>query len=162
MKKSILAVTLLLAATNASAVKWLHTEPELFVSGGVGIGETNESLALKFTVQETLCYTAKYLCVNPSVMWLVSESNDPNVIDFSDKINIGAGVDLKYKIPKGSNNALYIEAGPYAFVKELDGHGDKKINGHIGTGIEYRRFNISVDAYGRDDPLYMFNVGYRL
>ena len=161
MKKSILAVTLLAISMNASAWRMLHTEPELLISAGGSVGDADKSLSIKFTVQETLCYTAKYLCFNPSVMWLVTESDDPDVIDFSDKINIGAGLDLKYKIPKMSNNAFYIEAGPYVFVKRLTNHGEQKVNAHIGTGVEYRRFTLSVDAYGRSDPLYMLNVGYR-
>ena len=163
MKKSILALSLLVASTAIQAEhKWLMTTPELLISGGASVGQDNEAYNIKFTVQETLCYTAKYFCLNPSVMWLVEQSDDPKVTDAGDKINIGAGLDIKYKIPKGTNNALYAEAGPVVFVKELADHGGDKVNLHVGTGVEYSSFTLSVDAYGTTDILYMVNIGYRL
>ena len=160
MKKAILAVALLTISTAsiADGFRWLHTTPELLVSVGGSIGETDKAVNVKFTVQEKLCYSALYVCVNPSVMWLVTE--ETTTTDFSDTINIGAGVDLKYKIPKGSNNAMYVEAGPYGFVKDT-ADGDR-MTLHVGTGIEYRRVTVSVDSYGTGDNLYMLNVGYRL
>ena len=163
MKTSILALALLTASAAVQAEhKWLMTTPELLISGGVGIGQDNEAVSIKFTVQETLCYTAKYFCLNPSLMWLVEESNDPQVIDFSDKINIGAGLDMRYKIPKGFNNAMYVEAGPVVFIKRLTDHGDGKFNLHVGTGVEYHHYTLSIDAYSTDNTLYMVNIGYRL
>ena len=152
----------MVAAPLYAEHKWLFTTPELLISGGASVGQDNEAYNIKFTVQETLCYTAKYFCLNPSVMWLVEQSDDPKVTDAGDKINIGAGLDIKYKIPKGTNNALYAEAGPVVFVKELADHGGDKVNLHVGTGVEYSSFTLSVDAYGTTDILYMVNIGYRL
>ena len=168
MKKSILTVALLTAGLLMVAAplyaehKWLFTTPELLISGGAAVGQDNEAYSIKFTAQETLCYTAKYFCLNPSLMWLVEQSDSPDVIDEGDKINIGAGLDIKYKIPKWTNNALYVEAGPVVFVKELADHGGDNLNLHVGTGIEQSRFLLSVDAYGTTNILYMLNVGYRL
>ena len=161
MKKSILALTLLAASTVVQAEhKWLMTVPELIVSGGVSISQSGGVKSIKFTAQETLCYTAKYFCLNPSAIWLVKESADPR--HTGDEINVGAGLDIKYKIPKGTNTALYVEAGPVMFVERLMEHGDSKVNLHVGTGVEYNHFILSMDAYGTEDFLYMVNIGYRL
>ena len=168
MRKSLLIVAILSASLLAAPLhaehKWLMTTPELLISAGVGVGQDSEAYGIKFTAQETLCYTAKYFCLNPSLIWLVEESKDPKVTDAGDKINIGAGLDIKYKIPKGSNNALYVEAGPVAFIKDLAGHSDQRVNLHIGTGVEYSSVTLSVDAYGtdnKDNTLFMVGVGYR-
>ena len=170
MKISILTIVFLFAGLIVVATplhaehKWLMTTPELLVSVGGSVGQDHEAYSIKFTAQETLCYTAKYFCLNPSVMWLVEESDDPKVTDAGDKINIGAGLDIKYIIPKSSNNAVYVEAGPVAFVKDLDGHSDQRVNLHIGTGVEHHGFTLSVDAYGTDsadNTLFMVGVGYR-
>ena len=167
MKTSILALALLTASAAVHADhKWLMTTPELLISGGLAIGQDNEAVSIKFTVQETLCYTAKYFCLNPSLMWLVEQNDNRdahgNGGDFSDKINIGAGLDMRYKIPKGFNNAMYLEAGPVVFIKRLTDHGDGKFNLHVGTGVEYHRYTLSIDAYSTDNTLYMVNIGYRL
>ena len=164
MKKAILAIALLtMSAAVHAEQKWLFTTPELLISGGAAIGQTNEALNIKFTVQETLCYTDKHFCLNPSLMWLVEQNDDdPAITDFSDKLNIAAGIDLKYTIPTGSTNAMYVEAGPAVFVKRLADHGNDKFNLHVGTGVEYHRYILSINAYSMDNTLYMVNVGYRL
>ena len=159
MKKSILAITLLTASAAAHADhKWLMTTPELLISGGLTVGQGRDSVAVKFTAQETLCYTAKYVCINPSLMWFVSDSEKD--ADFSDNINIGAGVDVKYKIPKFNNNSMYVEAGPYAFIKDVEDNGSVTL--HVGTGVEYERITLSIDSYGTSDAITMVNIGYRL
>ena len=163
MKKSILALALLTASAVVQAEhKWLFTTPELIITVGGSIDEDDKSWSVKFSVQETLCYTAKHFCINPSVMWLVTDA-EPDALsngdDFSDKINIGAGVDIKYKFPKMTNNGMYVEAGPVGFVKDLN---NDRIKLHVGTGVEYNRFIMSVDSYGTSDNFYMLNIGYRL
>ena len=158
MKKSIIVLTLLTASAAVQAEhKWLFTTPELLINVGGSVGEENEAYSVKFSVQETLCYTAKHFCINPSVMWLTVD--DPNAVDSADKLNIGAGVDIKYKFPKTSNNGIYVEAGPVGFVKDLN---EDRIKLHVGTGVEYNRFIVSVDSYGTSDNFYMLSVGYRL
>ena len=168
MKKTILALTLLTASATAIADRWLMTTPELLVSAGGSIGELHKSVSIKFTTQETLCYSATNFCLNPSVMWLFTENAD-ETDDINDGINIGGGLDIKYKHPRGKNNGVYVEAGPVAFVKKLQTdntlkgtEANARINLHAGAGIEYRRFTLSIDAYGSASPLYMLNVGYRL
>ena len=161
MKKSILAVALLTMSAASYADRLIMTVPELLIAGGVSTNDTQKSVSIKFTLQETLCYSATNACFNPSLMWLFTENVDPTD-DFSDSINIGASMDIKYKFPKGSNNALYVEVGPALFIKELDRNSGHKFNLHAGAGIEYRRFILSADAYGVKSPLVMVNIGYRL
>ncbi|MCH9712669.1 MAG: hypothetical protein K0U20_08615 [Proteobacteria bacterium] len=163
MKKSILAVAALLTISTGAIAddRWfsetlIMTEPELLISGGMSIGDTNNTGSIKFTVQEKLCYSTR-ICFNPSLMWLSTE-NDQN---FSDGINIAAGLDAKYKLPKGRNNAIYVETGPSMFMTNVNGEHLKL---HAGAGIEIRRYTLSIDSYGvgRPDPFYMVNIGYRL
>lgn len=166
MKKSILTIliltaSLLVVAAPLYADRIVMTTPELLISGGASINDTQKSASIKFTLQETLCYNVTKACFNPSLMWLVTENVDPTD-DISDSINIGASMDLKYKFPKGSNNSLYIEVGPAMFIKELDRNSGHKFNLHAGAGVEYRRFILSADAYGIKSPLVMVNIGYRL
>lgn len=152
MKKLLLICSLLAISNNALAWKMLNTEAEFLVNAGVGQDNTT---SIKFTGQEKECYRAKYLCFNVSAMWLFNESGTG---EFSDAITLVGGGDVKYKFPKGSNNSYYVEAGPYYFTKDFKG---RRLNGHVGAGIEYRRVIVSIDAYGTNDPVYMGNVGYR-
>ena len=162
MKKSILTVAvltagLLVVAAPLYADRMLLTEAELLVNGGVTIGEDNAAASIKFTAQEKECYRAR-ICFNGSAMWLFTENTDPDTSDF---INIGLGMDVRYKFPRYRNNGAYVELGPMAFIHPLTTAGDSNINIHAGTGVEYKRFIISVDAYGTKSPLVMLNGGYR-
>lgn len=159
MKKSILAITLLTMSAVSYADRMVLTEGELLMSGGVTVGEELTAVSVKFTVQEKECYRAR-ICFNGSTMWLFTEHEDINA-DFNDKINIGLGMDVRYKFPRGSNNGAYVELGPMAFIHPLTTAGNNNINIHAGTGIEYHRFIVSVDAYGTKSPLVMLTGGYR-
>jgi len=161
MKKSILTAGLLIVAAPLYAERMILTEAEFLVTGGVSVGENNQAASIKFTAQEKECYRAR-ICFNGSAMWLFNEY-DPEDADneFSDTLNIGLGMDVRYKFPKMRNNGVYIEAGPIAFIHPLTTAGDNKINVHAGTGVEYRHFILSVDAYGTKSPLVMINGGYR-
>ena len=164
MKKSILTVAILTAgllvvAAPLYADRMVLTEAEVLMTSGITVGEDNKAISIKFTAQEKECYSAR-ICFNGSAMWLITAHEDP-LAEFNDKINIGLGMDVKYKFPRGSNNGAYVEVGPMAFIHPLTTAGNNNINIHAGTGIEYHRFIVSVDAYGTKSPLVMLNGGYR-
>ena len=161
MKKTILAIALITASAAVHAQRFIMTTPELLTSVGVTV-DSNDAVAVRFTGQETLCYNARF-CFNPSATFM--SVNDNTLPDFDnepgDRFNMGAGFDVKYKFPKKRNNALYVEAGPVVFVRPLRQQGDNNLNLHVGAGVEYRRFTLSVDAYGTDSALTMVTGGYR-
>ena len=158
MKKSILTIALLTMSAASYADRMVLTEAEFLISGGITIDEDNTTVGVKFTAQEKECYRAR-ICFNGSALWLFSEDTHP---DTNDNINIGIGMDVKYKFPRWQNNGMYVETGPIVFIHPLTTAGDNNVNLHVGTGIEHNRFIVSVDAYGTKSPLVMLNVGYRL
>lgn len=171
MKKLILSATLIAATFSAIAGdgvfdNFYKSTPELILKVGGSFNDGNgdglgngDTAMISFSLQEKKCYRYRH-CFNPVLMWLISDGKESDV-------NIGGGVDWKYKVPKMQNDGFHIEVGTMVFAEGFNGVRGNRMTFHAGVGMEVSSVIVSVDVYDNpftiDDhaPLYMVAAGYR-
>ena len=167
MKRLLTALTIITATANAGDYAFddfFWSEPEVILSFGESFNDRSiegddKTNMFSLTLQEKKCYRYRH-CFNPSIIWL------NNSEDEKDRLNIGFGLDWKYKVPKGNNQGFHFALGLAGFHNPINGEESNRVNIHTEIGMEISSIIVSVGAYGNPsstygNPLYMGNIGYR-